>query len=89
MVTTSSNSTTASPRITVSWSAVTSFGGSSLYYYQLQASLDGVTWSSVANTGSTSISLAKPAAGVRIYYRVITVTYANLATPSAATQATF
>jgi hypothetical protein len=89
VVTTSSTSTSNSPRITVSWSAATSFGGSSLYYYQLQASLDGVTWSSIVNTAATSFTLAKPVAGARVYYRVITVTYANLATPSAATQATF
>ena len=89
VVTTSSNSSTASPRITVSWSAATSFGGSSLAYYQLQQSADGVNWSAVANTTATSATLIKPATGARVYYRVITVSYANLTAPSAATQATF
>ncbi|MEY2675298.1 MAG: hypothetical protein RL102_564 [Actinomycetota bacterium] len=89
VVTTSSNSTTGSPRITVSWSAATSFGGSTLYYYQLQQSLDGQTWSPVVSTSGTSWTLSKPATGTQVYYRVVTNSRANLSTPSAVTQITF
>jgi hypothetical protein len=89
VVTNSSTSTANSPRISIGWTAPASFGGSALSYYQLQQSTDGATWSTVVNTSVTSYAIAKPAAGARVYFRVVAFTSAGLNSVSAVTSAAF
>jgi titin len=89
VVTNSTNSTATTPRISINWTAASSFGGSSLSYYQLQQSTDGVTWVAIQNTAGTSFTGNKPVAGTRLFFRVVTYTAAGLTSASAVTTATF
>ncbi|MEN9660378.1 MAG: hypothetical protein RLZZ443_307 [Actinomycetota bacterium] len=88
VVTAASNSTTAAPRIMITWSASANLGGSTLSFYSLQVSTDGTNWVTWANTTALNWYAARPAAGTTLQYRVVTYTAAGLTTASAVTTVT-
>lgn len=85
VVTTAANSTTAAPRILVTWAATTNFGGAGLSYYSLQTSTDGVNWAVLANTTATNWYAVKPANGTTVQYRVVVFATSGLSTVSGVT----
>lgn len=89
VVTSSSNSTSAAPRVTVSWAPSTNLGGAGLSYYRLQQSTDGTNWVTLVNTASTSFTMARPVAGTAVSYRVIVNSTAGLTATSGVTQVTY
>jgi titin len=88
VVTTAANSTTAAPRILITWSASVNLGGSTLSFYSLQVSTDGINWATWANTTALNWYAVRPAAGTTLKYRVVTYTAAGLTTASAVTTVT-
>ena len=88
VITTASNSTQASPRILITWSSTTNFGGGSLSYYSLQTSTDGTNWSVLANTTATNWYAVKPATGTTLQYRVVVVSTSGLNAASGVTTVT-
>ena len=89
VVTTATNSTTATPRILVTWAASSNLGGAGLSYYSLQASTDGVTWAVVANTTATNWYATKPATGTRVQYRVVVFATSGLSNVSGVTTVSY
>ena len=88
VVTTAANSTTAAPRIMITWTPSASFGGSSLSFYSLQVSTDGTNWVTWANTTALNWYAVRPAAGTTLQYRVVTYTAVGMTTASAVTTVT-
>jgi hypothetical protein len=88
VVTTASNSTTASPRISITWVASSNLGGSTLRYYSLQSSTDGATWVTLTNTTATSWYSGKPVTGTTMLYRVVVNTSAGFSAVSGVTTVT-
>ena len=88
VVTTAANSTTSAPRISITWTAPSSFGGSSLSYYSLQVSTDGTNWVTWTNTTATNWYAVKPATGTTLQYRVVTYTAIGMNSVSAVTTVT-
>ena len=75
-------------RLNLAWS-VSSLGGSTLAYYQIQVSSDGGNlWSPIAIAYSTSWVGTAPAAGTTLQYRVVVRTNAGLNSTSAAVSVT-
>mgnify|MGYP002147424533 CR=1 FL=1 len=77
------NVTNTVQRIQISWSAASNFGGSTLAYYSLQVSTDGINWVTWANTTALTWSANRPAAGTTLKYRVITVSSVGMTSASA------
>jgi hypothetical protein len=71
-------------RVSVAFTAPTYLGGGTVNFYSLQTSVDGTTWTSVANlTGSTlTYSAPAPAKGTTRSYRVSAVTQFGYGAPS-------
>jgi hypothetical protein len=72
-------------RISLSWTAPSSNGGSAITGYFIERSTDGVTYSSlVSNTGSTSVSYANTSlsSGQIYYYRVSAINSVGTGTAS-------
>jgi hypothetical protein len=82
------NVTNTVQRIQISWSAASNFGGSTLAYYSLQVSTDGVNWVTWANTTALTWSANRPAAGTTLKYRVVTVSSVGMTSASAVTTVT-
>jgi subtilisin family serine protease len=88
VVTTAANSTTAAPRIMITWTPSASYGGSTLSFYSLQVSTDGTNWVTWANTTALNWYAVRPAAGTTLQYRVVTYTAVGMTTASAVTTVT-
>ncbi|MFM5968313.1 MAG: hypothetical protein ACKOQ8_04650, partial [Micrococcales bacterium] len=88
VVTTAANSTSAAPRISITWSAPANLGGSSLSYYSLQVSVDGTNWVTWANTTALNWYAPRPATGTTLQYRVVTLVSSGLNSISAVTTVT-
>jgi titin len=59
----------------LSWQAPSNLGGStSVGYYRLESSVDGVNWSNIANVGGLSWNVSNLAKGATMNYRVSAVT---------------
>jgi Subtilase family/Fibronectin type III domain len=71
-------------RVSVAFTAPTYLGGGTVNFYSLQTSVDGTTWTSVANlTGSSfTYSAPAPAKGTTRSYRVSAVTQFGYGAPS-------
>lgn len=69
--------------VTLRWQAPAELGGaSSVNYYRLESSPDGVTWSNFANVSSLSWNVSNPAKGTTLSYRVLAFTGFGLGLPS-------
>jgi subtilisin family serine protease len=82
---------TATPGSSVSlrWQAPSNLGGStSVSYYRLESSVDGVTWSIFANVSGTSWNASNPAKGTTMNYRVTAYTNFGFGLPSTVASAT-
>jgi titin len=77
------NAPATSSYVTLSWSTPANLGGaSSISSYQIQASADGTTWSTIATTSGTAYNVARPAKGLTLSYRVVAFTSFGAALPS-------
>jgi hypothetical protein len=80
---------TPSSVVTLRWQAPSNLGGSSsVSYYRLESSIDGVNWSNFANVSSTSWNVSNPAKGTTMNYRVTAFTGFGIGLPSNVVSAT-
>jgi hypothetical protein len=71
-------------RVNVAFTAPTYLGGGNVNFYSLQTSVDGTTWTNVANLTSSTLTYATsaPAKGTTRSYRVSAVTQFGYGAPS-------
>ena len=75
--------------VALSWQAPSNLGGStSVSYYRLESSVDGVNWSNFANVSGTTWSVSNPAKGTTMNYRVTAFTGFGIGLPSNVVSAT-
>jgi titin len=82
---------TATPGSSVAlrWQAPSNLGGStSVSYYRLESSVDGVNWATFANVSGTSWNVSNPAKGTSMNYRVTAYTNFGFGLPSNVASAT-
>jgi hypothetical protein len=69
--------------VALRWQAPRDLGGStSVRYYRLESSVDGVNWSSFASVSGTSWNVSNPAKGTTMNYRVTALTGFGFGLPS-------
>ena len=69
--------------VALRWQAPSNLGGStSVSYYRLESSVDGVKWSTFANVNGTSWNASNPAKGSTLNYRVTAYTNFGFGLPS-------
>ena len=75
--------------VTLRWEAPSNLGGStSVSYYRLESSVDGVNWSNFANVTGTTWNVSNPAKGTTMNYRVTAFTGFGIGLPSNVVSAT-